>query len=104
MFVAGNLVIAIATILDYLLEIYMWIVIIASIMSWVNPDPYNAIVRFLRAATEPVLNPVRRVIGYRLGPLEVSPLIVIIAIVFVQKYLIKSLFELGMKLKGGMVI
>lgn len=103
MFILGNLILAIADILDIVLSIYMWVVIIAALISWVNPDPYNPIVRILHALTEPVLRPVRRVIGYRLGPIDISPLIVILAIIFIQKFLISSLIGLGNKIKGGMV-
>lgn len=103
MFILGNLILAIADILDIVLSIYMWVVIIAALISWVNPDPYNPIVRILHALTEPVLRPVRRVIGYRLGPIDISPLIIILAIIFIQKFLISSLIELGNNIKGGMV-
>jgi YggT family protein len=101
MFVFGNLIGAIAFILDWALEVYMWVVIISALLSWVNPDPYNPIVRFLHSITEPVLRPVRRLIGYRLGPIDISPLIVILAIVFLQRFVVRSLFELAFKMKGG---
>jgi YggT family protein len=82
----------------------MWIVIIAAVISWVNPDPYNQIVRLLYAVTEPVLRPIRRIIGRRLGMIDISPMIVILAIIFTKKFFISSLIELGYKLKrGGMV-
>ena len=55
MFVAGNFLSALAQVLDMALTVYMWIVIIRALISWVNPDPYNPIVRFLVSATEPVL-------------------------------------------------
>lgn len=70
-----------------ILNIYMWIVIISALISWVNPDPYNPIVRFLHAVTYPVLNPIRRIIGYRLGPIDISPMVVILAILFVKYFL-----------------
>lgn len=104
MFIFGNLLLAIANILDIALSIYMWIVIIAAIISWVNPDPCNPIVRFLYGITDPVLRPIRRLIGLRLGPIDISPLIVILAIIFTQKFLIGSLIELAYKLKGGGII
>ena len=104
MFIFGNLVLAVATVLDYILDIYKWIIIISALLSWVNPDPYNPIVRFLYSVTEPVLRPIRRLIGYRLGPIDISPLIVIIAIIFTQRFLVSSLVELGYKIKGGAVI
>ena len=104
MFVLGNLILAIANILDIGLSLYFWIVIISALISWVNPDPYNPIVRFLYSVTEPVFRPIRRLIGFRLGPVDISPLIVILAIKFVQLFLIHSLVELGYKIKGGALI
>lgn len=99
MFVLGNLVISIAQILNILLDIYFWIIVIAALISWVNPDPYNPIIRFLYRATEPVLRPIRRIVGNRLGPIDISPLVVILIITFIQRFLISSLIELGYKLK-----
>ncbi len=104
MFIFANLLLAIAKILDILLTVYMWIVIIRALISWVNPDPYNPIVKFLRAATEPVFRPIRKVIGYRLGPIDISPMVVILAIIFVKYFLIGSLIELAYKLKRGGII
>ena len=104
MFVFANLVIAIAKILDVVLNIYWWVIIVAALISWVSPDPYNPIVRFLYSVTDPVLRPIRRVIGYRLGPIDISPLIAILVIMFIRMFLISSLIEFGYKLKGGAVI
>jgi YggT family protein len=67
MFVAGNVLSAVATILDYALDLYMWVIIARALISWVNPDPGNPIVQFLYRATEPVLAPIRRMIGMRIG-------------------------------------
>lgn len=104
MFIIANLFLALAHILDVALTVYMWIVIISAIISWVNPDPYNPIVKFLRAVTEPVYRPIRGVIGYRLGPIDISPLLVILVIIFIKKFLINSLLDLACKLKrGGLV-
>jgi YggT family protein len=104
MFIFANLLIAIAQILNIALTAYMWIVIISAVVSWVNPDPYNPIIKFLRAVTEPVYRPIRRIIGYRLGPIDISPMIVILAIIFVQKFLVSSLIEFAYKLKTGGLI
>lgn len=102
MFIIGNLLLAIANVLDIALSVYMWVIIIAALISWVNPDPYNPIVRFLHSVTDPVLRPIRNMIGYRLGPIDISPLIVILVIIFIRRFLITSLFDLGYKLKGGL--
>ena len=101
MFIFANLLLAAAHILDILLTAYMWIVIISALISWVNPDPYNPIVRFLHAVTEPVLRPARRIIGFRLGIIDISPMVVILAILFVKYFLIQSLIEFAYRLKGG---
>lgn len=101
MFLFGNLVLAIAQILNFMLDIYFWVIIIAAVVSWVSPDPYNPIVRFLYAVTEPVLRPIRRLIGFRLGPIDISPVIVILVIIFAQTFLVRSLIKLGYKLGGG---
>ncbi|MEW6116383.1 MAG: YggT family protein [Nitrospirota bacterium] len=101
MFVLGDFIVAIAKVLDYVLDIYKIVLLIAVLLSWVNPDPYNPIVRFLYAVTEPVLRPIRRVIGYRLGPIDISPIIVFLAIMFVQSFLITTLIKIGYKLGGG---
>ena len=101
MFVFGDLIITIARIVDVLLEAYKWIVIISALISWVNPDPYNPIVRFLHSVTEPVFRPIRRLIGYRLGPIDISPIVVILAIIFVQSFLVRSLIKVGYKFGGG---
>ena len=104
MFIFSNFLLAIAKILDILLSIYMWIIIISALLSWVNPDPYNPIVRFLHAVTEPVLRPIRRIIGFRLGVIDISPMVVILAILFVKSFLIQSLIEFAYKLKGGIIL
>lgn len=104
MFIIANMILAVAQILDIVLSVYVWVVIIAALLSWVSPDPYNPIVRFLYSVTEPVFRPIRRRIGSRLGPIDISPMIVILAIVFIRKFLISSLIELGYKLKGGALL
>ncbi|MBF0557529.1 MAG: YggT family protein [Nitrospirae bacterium] len=101
MFVLGDFVFTIAKILDYILDIYRWILIITVLLSWVNPDPYNPIVRFLHAVTEPVLRPIRRVIGFPFGPIDISPIIVFLIIMFMQSFLIRTLIKLGYQLGGG---
>jgi YggT family protein len=71
-FIIANLFLAVGQILDVLLSVYMWIIIISALISWVNPDPYNPIVRFLYSVTDPVLSPIRRRIRIGLG-IYISP-------------------------------
>ena len=98
MFLVGNLFHALAYILDTLLTIYMWIVIISALISWVNPDPYNPIVSFLYSVTEPVLRPIRRRLGFSMG-LDISPMIVILAIMFIKYFIVASLFDIASRMR-----
>ncbi len=98
MFVFGNLFHAVAFILDSILSIYMWIIIISALISWVNPDPYNPIVRFLHTVTDPVLRPVRKRLGMAMG-VDISPLIVILIIMFIKHFIIASLFDIASKMR-----
>jgi len=95
MFVLGNLLIAVAKILDLALTIYMWIIIARAVISWVNPDPYNPIVQFLYRVTEPVLSPIRNRIPFGNMGIDISPILVILAIVFLQSFLVRSMMELA---------
>lgn len=92
MFVVGNTLQAVAMVLNSVLEIYFWIVFVRVLISWVNPDPYNPIVQFLQRATDPVLNRVRRVIP-PLGGLDFSPVLVLLAIKFLQISVVGSLMQ-----------
>jgi YggT family protein len=60
MFILGNLLAALASVIGLVLNLYMWIIIARAVISWVNPDPYNPIVRFLYSITDPVLLAIRR--------------------------------------------
>ena len=95
MFVLGNFIAAMAHILDTVLTIYMWIIIIRAVLSWVNPDPYNPIVRFIHQVTEPVMYRVRRWIPIGGFGIDFSPIIILLAIVFLQSFLVRSLLELA---------
>lgn len=97
MFVVGNMLLGVATVLDYALWFYMWIIIARALISWVNPDPWNPIVQFLDRATEPVLAPIRRWLGWRMG-IDLSPLVAIVAITFVQIAVVQSLKELAVRM------
>jgi len=94
MFVMGNVLQGFATILDTVLWLYMWVIIARALISWVNPDPWNPIVQFLERVTEPVLAPIRRWVGWRMG-IDLSPIIAILIISFLQIALIKTLNDLA---------
>ena len=99
MFILGNFIAAIAHIIDILLSVYLWIVIIRAALSWVNPDPYNPIVRLIHQLTEPVMAPIRRRIPLRGGGMDFSPLVILLVIIFLQSFLVSSLLQLSSYLR-----
>jgi YggT family protein len=88
-----HLIEALAMVLDWALVIYMWVIIARALLSWVNPDPYNPIVRFLYNVTEPVLGYLRRRLPLVLGGLDLSPLVVLAAIFFLRIFLVQTLLD-----------
>lgn len=104
MFIFGNLLLGVAKVLDMVLTIYLWVVVISAVMSWFSPDPYNPLVRIIRSITEPAYRPIRRFLGARLGMIDFSPIIVIIAIIFIKTVFVTSLIEFAYKLKTGGII
>ena len=103
MFVAGNLFTALASVLHMLLQAYIWVVIIRALISWVNPDPWNPIVQMLNRLTDPLLEPIRRkmfrMMGYGGMGLDLSPLILIAAVYFLDFFLVGTLADIGMQMR-----
>jgi YggT family protein len=99
MFIVGNLIGAIASILDTVLYLYMLVVIARALISWVNPDPYNPIVQFLYRITEPAFSWVRRTIPSVVAGIDFSPFIIILIIYFLQSFLIGSLRGIAYRLQ-----
>lgn len=103
MFVAGNFLTALASVLHMLLQAYIWVVIIRALISWVNPDPWNPIVQMLNRLTDPLLEPIRRkmfrMMGYGGMGIDISPLILIAAIYFMDFFLVGTLTDIGMQMR-----
>ena len=99
MFVVANLLEAVASVLSMVLTVYMWIIIARALVSWVNPDPYNPIVRFLYSATEPVLYRLRRAFPLYAGGIDFSPIIVFVVIYFLELFVVRSLHDLARSLR-----
>lgn len=98
MFVFGNFLEGVAKVLGLLLDFYWWVIVIRALLSWVNPDPGNPIVQFLYRATEPVLEPFRKIVPpYRIG-IDLSPLFVLATIYFLQIFLVKTLYGFAYRL------
>jgi YggT family protein len=98
MFIAGNVLEGIATILDTVLWLYMWVIIIRALISWVNPDPWNPIVQFLQRATDPVLYQIRKRLGMGGMGFDFSPIIAILLIMFLQIAVVGSLKDLAIRM------
>ena len=98
MFVFGNFVIGLAKVIDIVLTLYMWIIIIRALITWVNPDPYNQIVLFLNRITEPVLMPIRRKLPVNSMGMDFSPFIVVLIIIFLQYFLVQTIIQLAQRL------
>jgi YggT family protein len=97
-FIVANLLEAIAYILNMGLTFLLILVFARAVISWVQASPYNPIVQFLYTTTEPILRPIRR----RLPPMsgiDISPLVVLVIIVFLQRALVQSLFDLARRLR-----
>ena len=102
-FVVARAIVALGSILNSLLELYFWIVLIAALLRWVNPDPRNPIVRFLYSVTEPVLYWLRRRLPFLvIGGFDLSPLILLFGIRFIQSVVVSSLWELAHRVETAL--
>lgn len=99
MFVLSNFIVAVARVSDIALTILYWFILIRALVSWVNPDPFNPIIQFLYKTTEPILEPIRRLIPgiSRLG-IDISPIIAFLAIMFLKSFLVKTLIDISMRI------
>ncbi|MGI6656401.1 MAG: YggT family protein [Desulfobulbus sp.] len=98
MFMLGNFLLAVAKLINFVLGAYIWIVIARAVISWVNADPYNPIVRFLQQATDPLLNKIRRHLPV-VGGMDLSPVVLILIIIFLQSFLVPTLNQMAMGLR-----
>ncbi len=94
MMVISTLIEALAQILHMVINIYIWVVIISALITWVRPDPYNPIVQVLRRLTEPVYAFIRRYVPTVIGGVDLAPIIIIIGLQFLDLFAVKLLFNL----------
>ena len=95
MFIVGYFFKAVAMVMDVVLLFFMWVVIARAVLSWVNPDPYNVIVRFINNVTEPVLHPIRSKLPMSYGGFDFSPFIVILIVMFMRTFVVNSLMRMA---------
>ncbi len=93
--ILSHLLFALADIIHLVLTLYMWLIIARAIISWIQPNPYNQIVQFLYRSTEPALAPVRRILP-DLGGLDISPVVVIFIIMFIDRFVVSTLRQMAM--------
>ena len=97
MFILANFLHALAAVLEIVLTVMYWLIIFRAIISWVSPDPFNPIVQFVHRVTEPVLEPLRRLLPPL--PLDISPILAFLGIIFLRSFLVNTLHELAMRLQ-----
>jgi len=99
MFVLANLLTALAAVFSILINILALLIFIRALISWVNPDPYNIIVRFLQNSTDPLLAPFRKVVPpWKLG-IDLSPFLAILFLYFLGRFLVPTLNDLSFTLR-----
>lgn len=99
MFALGNLFQALAGVLDWVVTVFWWLIIVRALMSWVSPDPFNPIVRFIEGATEPLLGPIRQMLPpWKIG-LDISPLIALMFLYFTRAFLVQTLLDLSIRFR-----
>jgi YggT family protein len=99
MFIISQFFVAMSQVLGIALEIYKWIVIGSALISFVNLDPYNPIVKFLKNATEPIFRLIKRYIPTVIYNIDLAPFIVILIIIFLQRFLTPIIYNFGMSLR-----
>ena len=99
MFVLGNLIDSIARLIGIIITLVYWLIIIRALVSWVNPDPSNPIVQFLQRTTDPILTPIRRVLRMQFWAIDISPIIAVLLLLFLESFLVQTLRDLASRLR-----
>ncbi len=98
MYIIGYFIMAVAKVLDVILIAYMWVVVARAVLSWVNPDPFNPIVRFIHNVTEPLLYQIRTRIPINFGGMDLSPIVVFAGIIFLRTFVVNSLHQMALSM------
>jgi YggT family protein len=97
-FIFGNLITTLAYVLNMALDVYFWIILVRAVLSWIRPDPYNPVVKIIYRLVDPVAYKISRYIPTRIGMVDISPFILMIIIVFLQRFVVKSLYDIGIRM------
>ena len=105
MILLGNTLAALAKILHIILTVYLWVIILRAVLSWVYVPSLHQAARVLYRLTEPVLRPLRRLVPpSRLGGLDVSPIIAALLVVFLDSVLVDSMALYAHRLLRGVEV
>jgi len=97
MYLLGYFLQALGGLIHVLLTTVMIVIVARAVLSWVSPDPYNPVVRIITQFSEPLLFPVRRRLPY-IGGMDLSPMVVILAAVFLDNFVVPSLYRMARSL------
>ena len=97
MFILSNFITSLASVVDVILTLFYWLILVRALISWVNPDPFNPIVQFLYRVTDPILNPIRRILPSM--AIDISPIIAFVGIMFLKSFLVATLIDIGYHLR-----
>lgn len=90
-----DFILILAQMFQLIMTVYIYIVVARAIISWVNPDPYNPIVRFLHNVTDPVLYRIRKEIPLQFGGIDFTPILFLFGLFFIQRVVSQLLFRLA---------
>ncbi|MHB1399474.1 MAG: YggT family protein [Trichloromonadaceae bacterium] len=90
-----DFILILAQMFQLIMTVYIYIVVARAIISWVNPDPYNPIVRFLHNVTDPVLYRIRKVIPLQFGGIDFTPILFLFGLFFIQRVVSQLLLRLA---------
>ena len=100
MYIVGYFLQGIAAVLEVALSMYWWIIIGSVVVSWIGADPFNPIIRFLRAATEPVYYRIQRALPVVIGGMDFTPIVALLGLEFLRVFLVQSLYQAAAEVGG----
>lgn len=98
MFVIGNLLNAVAAILEIVINGLLLVILVNALLSWVRPDPANPIVQFLDRVSDLVCSPIRRLFPTVLGGIDFAPYLAMLALWFIKLFVVDSLHGIAVRL------
>jgi YggT family protein len=97
-FVLGNLLNAVAWVLDNIITLYILIIVINALLSWVRPDPFNPIVRLLGTLSDFICDPIRRLIPMHSLGVDLSPIVAVLFLYFTKLFVVQTLHDLASRM------